>query len=199
MSIPKRLSLANEEAPVVITCAFDIHFGSIVGVSIPGFYYNKGQLHTPSELQEQINQHWHDSWAKTLTLVNDYKAKHAFFVSELVEGDHHGSKETWAPLVSDQLRGVVELLKPIKEKVDLFGVINGTAAHSGQMAEWDNLAAGSLKAAKLTTRRGDALSAYRVRLPISKFITDLAHHGSSPGGRAWLKGNAFRSRMISQF
>lgn len=192
------LSDKLKNSPTVWVWCTDIHVGSPLAV-MPEFVVNAdGQRINPSALQELINQHWSETWSAIFALKKQYKAKLAVFVSEVIEGVHHGNSQAWTQLETRMTTAAVELFKPVRKSADVLAVVSGTDAHSGRNGEYDELFADTIHADK-ATRGGKSgrLSANRMRVEMGGVLVDVAHHTASPGTRHHTKGNAFRAYIRS--
>lgn len=109
----------------------DLHVGSTSAILPPNFRLTTGVKIEHSQSQEWIWRCWKDF---TTNFIPKVVGKDPFTLvtgSDLVEGDHHGTKEIISRDISDHISAAYQIVKPIADKASDTYLIEGTECHTG--------------------------------------------------------------------
>lgn len=106
----------------------DIHCGSTKALLPPGFVTLEGNRLSLNAMQEWL---WL-CWEKTLSFIDKETKGEPFALvlnGDLIEGNHHGTKEIISPDVGDHFNAAVQTLAPLAKIAAASFVVRGTEAH----------------------------------------------------------------------
>lgn len=144
----------------------DTHIGSTVGLAVPKFENDDGQLILASREQKWIYECWLDYWKYVYTLAKQYKARLiVIHLGDVIDGDHHQTTQA-LPNLNDQRRMALELLEPIANIAARMVILRGTGAHAGEASQDE---------VDLATELGAEIY-WEKLLDIDGVLLDVAHH-----------------------
>lgn len=183
---PLRHSKNNNGSPRLVVCLSDTHVGSSLGLLQPDFITHEGNRIGQNDLQKWIWQAWQDcrKWRKGI-IGND---KYALVINgDVIEGNHHHTKEIWSPDDGDHLTAAVELFSEFKDASAIY-ITEGTEAHTKNLehAFAKMLKHKGLKVVSPSTKRGawDSL-----KLRVAGAQCEFDHHMSTVM-RSYLEASA---------
>jgi hypothetical protein len=108
----------------------DIHAGSTVALLPPGFVTLEG-----TEIGQSPIQRWlWECWTKCNVWIDDILGgdAHALvFNGDLIEGNHHGTKQVISPDVNDHVDAGIDIIKGRVAAADRTFFVKGTECHVG--------------------------------------------------------------------
>jgi len=119
----------SKAAPRVIALLGDLHVGGTGALMPPNFRTLQGVTLGQSPAQEFL---W-DCWELMLKQLYHHVGKDAFslvLMGDLIEGNHHRTKEIASVEESDHFRAAVHILKPLAKRAHSTFVIEGTECHT---------------------------------------------------------------------
>lgn len=115
--------------PELVLVLSDLHVGSTVGLMPPGTTtVNKNEI-KPNAIQDFLWASWQDmlGWVEGETAGSNY----AIVINgDIIEGDHHGTKEIWGKDTSDHVTAAETLLRPLLSRCSHFFIVQGTECHT---------------------------------------------------------------------
>lgn len=174
----------KHKKPIGAIVVSDIHVGSNVALWPPD-----GELSESGNVVS-FGKNYHQAWLWQVWLDTIKTAKEYFgndpwvliLNGDLVEGDHHRSKEVVAIDESDHMEAAVKCLRPFVEAATKTYVVRGTMCH---VKSFERVIAKELKA----TYAEDSLL-----LEIHGTLIDAKHHMPT-SGRAYLEAGAMSITM----
>ena len=121
----------------------DLHCGSVYSLMPPNFVCGDGQVIGQSPVKKWAWKQWAGipKWVKSVTKG---KRLNVIVNGDLIEGDHHESKEIWSPATSDHVRAAIQTLDVLRPIAKAWFIVDGTECHDGD--------AGKAAAAHFRTR-----------------------------------------------
>lgn len=119
--------VGNRPIKAVVTLA-DLHLGSTVALLPPGFVTLEGNEIKLNAIQEWL---W-ECWSRANKFLEDELGDDPFALvlnGDLIEGNHHGTKQIWSPEVGDHKLAAIEVLSPLAAKAAVTFVVRGTECH----------------------------------------------------------------------
>lgn len=107
----------------------DLHVGSTVGLVPPGYVTLEGQEITQSPIQKFLWEAWLDmlKWAEERLAGANY----ALVINgDMIDGDHHGTKQIWSKDTNDQIAAAAMLVEPLTRRAAKVFVVRGTESHT---------------------------------------------------------------------
>jgi hypothetical protein len=151
----------------------DLHIGSTVALSLDRFTRDDGETVYANKTQLWLRECWKDFWD---TVLERTKGTRRVLVlnGDLVDGPgHHGTYQSVSYNPADEVRHAVELLKPIREHVDLCFITRGTEAHVGGGSSQEEMIAYHLDVVADSHR----LTWDVLPLEVENVLFNFAHHG----------------------
>lgn len=115
----------------VLVIFSDIHAGSTRAILPPDFVTLGGQPIGQSEGQKWLWNGWTEA-NKWLSGIVNPKEYAVILNGDLIEGNHHGTKEIWSPAIGDHAKAAVEILAPVARRAAKTFVVRGTECHVGE-------------------------------------------------------------------
>ena len=183
----------------VVAVIADEHGGSRLGLLNPETRLTdeNGAEYQPTLLktQEWLWESHIDAILETLEFANDDPI-YLVHNGDICQGSKHGT--VVSPLAVDQVTIALCNLDPWLQwgNVERLYLIEGTQAH--------DFTGGTAEKLVLQALKDDLYVRYtpHLRLRVEEALFDIAHHGSHPGGRVWLRGNParfdLRDAMLSE-
>lgn len=112
----------------------DLHCGSTTAILPPGFVAKEGFGVVQNSLQQWL---W-DRWQAQQRFLWGVVGSDLFSVvinGDVIEGNHHGTKQIWSPRVDDHFAAAVQVLRPITERASRRFMVKGTECHVHDMEE----------------------------------------------------------------
>lgn len=107
----------------------DPHAGSTYGVLPEGFITHEG-----NEVKRNALQRWMgDAWDDCMEFKKKVIGKDPFALGwngDLIDGNHHGTKEIWSVNEADHMMAAVEFMKPLSLEADSVYITEGTESHT---------------------------------------------------------------------
>ena len=108
----------------------DIHSGSTVSILPPNFVNYEGRVVGRTPLMEWFWEAWEKNAAWVLQKVGDDPA--ALVINgDLIEGDHHGTKQIWSKDIADHSKAALETLEAFCGCFTKKFMVLGTECHVG--------------------------------------------------------------------
>jgi hypothetical protein len=106
----------------------DLHCGSTKGLLPPGFVTLEGQ-----EVGQNVFQRflW-ECWQKANTFIDQVAGTSRWGLvlnGDLLEGNHHGTREIISPEVADHRKAAMQVLRPLAKQAAKVFVVRGTECH----------------------------------------------------------------------
>jgi hypothetical protein len=114
----------------VLVVISDIHAGSTKAILPPNFKTLEGQPIGQSAGQEWLWAGWVE-FKRWLSGIVNPKEYAVVLNGDLIEGNHHGTKEIWSPETGDHAKAAIEILAPVARRAAKTFVIRGTECHVG--------------------------------------------------------------------
>jgi UDP-2,3-diacylglucosamine pyrophosphatase LpxH len=171
----------------------DTHIGSSLAIMPVGVTVN-GEYVTMSVIQKQLHRFWNEFWDWTYARLNGepFVLVHN---GDVIDGEHHQSKENITNQFSVQVGMAEELLKPHVDKSVGFYCIRGTEAHSGKSAEYEEIIAKHLGAIKC--EETGAYTRYQMFAELGNQLIDFSHHIGTSSAHAYKSSPAMRVMAAS--
>lgn len=119
-----------KKAPQILVVLSDLHCGSTVGLLPPGFTAADG-----NEIRQNRYQEW--LWACWTDATGDYFRRMVgdepfvlLLNGDLIEGNHHGTKQIVSADVADHYEAAVQCLEPLAKKAAAVHITLGTECHT---------------------------------------------------------------------
>lgn len=138
----------------------DLHCGATTGLAPAARIENDGQ--------RKLLEHWQAFTARALAAAKG-KAFCLMLGGDLVDGIHHGSRESWGSY-KDQRDAAIELLLPLSSKASAVYGLTGTAAHAGEKGDDDR---------QVCQELGAKTAKHVWRLTVGGRRLFWSHHGST--------------------
>lgn len=113
----------------LILCISDIHVGSTIGLLGSSTTTREGIEVKPNKFQKWL----YSNWEACLKDFDAYRGKRSFvlvLVGDMVEGIHHGGRQTWSNDPIDHAAAAVMLLRPLAQKASKTFLAVGTECHT---------------------------------------------------------------------
>jgi hypothetical protein len=122
----KKTKPARPELVLVIS---DLHVGSTVGLLPPNYQTIEGNVIELNAVQRFLWEAWQDmnEWVARETAGSNYAV---VINGDLIEGDHHGTKQIWSKDTSDHVAAAAEVLQPVLSRASSFFIVQGTESHT---------------------------------------------------------------------
>lgn len=161
------------KSPKFVICVSDLHVGSHKGLLHPGFVSHEGTAIGQNEIQKWLWSAWEDCWK----WAKDVVGKEDFILvinGDVVDGNHHGSKEIWSVDEGDHLAAAADILVEVGKDAKAVYITEGTESHTKGM-EHALAKILRLKGVKVVTdgRRGAWES---LHLKVSDSLCEFDHH-----------------------
>jgi hypothetical protein len=157
--------LSFHSKPPLIGLFADPHTGSNTALMPAKFMTDDNQLLTASPVQMWLLKNWYaaldEFWER-----GKGRKKIAIFDGDIIDGNHHGSTQIM-PNLADQSEAAIELLEPVRMKVDRMYFVRGTEAHGGEAAHDEVTIAKSL---------GVDLCVWELLIYLNNQLFNIAHH-----------------------
>lgn len=120
----------KKRSPRVLVIISDIHAGSTKAILPPDFVTLEGQPIGQSASQEWLWAGWVEfkQWLSGIVNPKEYAV---VLNGDLIEGNHHGTKEIWSPETGDHAKAAIEILAPVARRAAKTFVVRGTECHVG--------------------------------------------------------------------
>ena len=107
----------------------DLHVGSTTAVIPRGFVTAEGNKIGLNSVQEFLARCWDDfeRWAIGQLEGSNYAL---ILNGDLIDGDHHGTKQIWSKDTQDQVAACVKLLANLTRRASRVYVVRGTESHT---------------------------------------------------------------------
>lgn len=107
----------------------DLHVGSTCAVLPAGFKTAEGNPIGQNALQEFLWAAWLDMvrWVERETEGSNFAL---VLNGDLIDGDHHGTKQIWSKDTADQVDACAMLLEPLTYRAAKIYVVRGTESHT---------------------------------------------------------------------
>lgn len=187
--------MGKKSAQVVLIA--DLHVGSTIGLCNPVVGLDDGGEYHFNSLQKLEYDYWtREFWP--YVWANEKKDKRKTIVignGDMVDGDHHGTFQTWTRNIDEQENECAKLLEPIAKRASRVYMTRGTPAHVLPSASSDEQVARKIKAQKFTKEPLNTRthSTFHLSLDVYGVLFNVAHHGPNPGTRMWTYGSTLRS------
>ena len=110
----------------------DLHCGSTQAIIPPGFVTSEGYEVGQNRLQKWLWDRWLAQQQFLEAIVGD--SDYGIVINgDVIEGNHHGTKQIWSPKVDDHFACAVQVLRPVTEKAVRRFIVKGTECHVGEM------------------------------------------------------------------
>lgn len=173
----------------------DTHFGSSVALMPPNFKTDDGQTVQQSPTQVKLWQHWTDFWTWTYRRLAG-KPFALIHNGDIIDGDHHGTKQLITGNSAIQARMAEECLRPHVAKSKAFYVIRGTEAHVGHSAENEERIAERLGA--VMDESTGSFSRWELWIELGKELLHFSHHIATTTSTAY-KSSPLMRTMAAAF
>lgn len=165
----------------------DVHSNSIVGV-LPQRISLETGIHLSNETQGWIAECWADSWQRILDLKHQYQARLITISNgEAVDSNKHTRTELLTKNEADIIKIATKVWEFPRSISDVFVVVRGTEAHTGEGAALEEIFASKMDAepSPLGTH-----SWWYFLAEIEGLLLDFAHHARTYGYRPWTRDAA---------
>lgn len=115
--------------PELVLVLSDLHVGSTVGLMPPDFETVEGNKIEHNAVQRFLWESWLDmnEWLSRTTEGANYAV---VINGDLIEGDHHGTKQIWSKDTSDHVRAAEICLQPVLSRAVSLFIVRGTECHT---------------------------------------------------------------------
>lgn len=148
----------------------DLHSGSTTALMPPGFKNFEGNEVRQNPMQEWLWECWGrlNLWIPEIVAGDPYAL---VLNGDLIEGNHHGTKQIISPSVGDHVNCAFTLLAPVAEKAERVFVVRGTECHVGE----NESALGDMLGAEMNTETGKRVFD-RLTLDLNGVRNVFRHH-----------------------
>lgn len=180
-------TVVQDNRPKILVCLSDLHVGSTKGILHPGFVTHEGQEIGLNPLQQWYWEAWQDCWGWMKKVVGD-EPWGLVVNGDVIDGNHHGTKEIWSVDEGDHLAAAVELLKPVSQDASAVFIVEGTESHTRNFEHaLAKSLAGSGVAVVKETEKAPAWQSLNVR--VNGALTVVDHHVTT-SMRSYLESSA---------
>lgn len=177
--------------PELVLVLSDLHVGSTVGLLPPKHRTIEGNVIELNAVQAFL---W-DAWRDMLRWVEDTTAGANYAVvinGDLIEGDHHGTKQIWSKDTADHVAAAADVLQPVLARASHFFIVQGTESHTNN----HEISLGKILRAQTNPDTG--LPAFtRLHLSVHGCRCAFRHHiGTSV--RAWTGATALAAVLAEE-
>jgi hypothetical protein len=143
--------------PRLVVVLADIHSGSTMSLIPPGFETHEGNVIRPNAVQLWLWECWLDAqrWVGSVTAGDPYAL---VLNGDLIEGDHHGTKQIFSKSIGDHVSCAEQVLAPLAAVADHTFIVAGTECHTGTHEETLGKILGSVKNPDTNRHSWDRLS-----------------------------------------
>lgn len=177
--------------PELVLVLSDLHVGSTVGLLPPQYRTIEGNAIELNAVQAFL---W-DAWRDMLRWVEDTTAGANYAVvinGDLIEGDHHGTKQIWSKDTSDHVAAAAEVLQPVLSRASHFFIVQGTESHTNN----HEISLGKILRAQNNPDTG--LPAFtRLHLTVHGCRCAFSHHIGT-ATRSWTKATALAAALAEE-
>lgn len=170
----------------------DTHAGSTVGLAPPELETHEGQRIKFNAVQAWFYQCWIDATTKWLPSIVGRDPWALILAGDLIEGDHHRTKQIHSNNVDDHVAAATLLLDPLAKQAAHTLVVRGTECHTHNSEEHIGRALKSMKFADTGRHSTDKLYMEIHECPI------VVNHHISATSRIWLEASAFSIFLIAE-
>lgn len=177
--------------PELVLVLSDLHVGSTVGLMPPNFETVEGNKIEQNSLQRFLWASWQAMlrWAEAETAGANYAV---VINGDLIEGDHHGTKQIWSKDTSDHVAAAAELLQPVLARASHFFIVQGTESHT------NNHEVSIGKILRAQTNPDTGLPAFsRLHLTVHGCRCAFSHHIGT-ATRSWTKATALAAALAEE-
>lgn len=129
MSKRKRVAAKTLARPELVLVVSDLHCGSTVALMPPDFETIEGNKIEHNAVQAFLWACWQDlaHWLQTETAGANYAT---VINGDVIEGDHHATKQIWSKDTSDHVAAAAAVLQPVLARSSHFFIVQGTECHT---------------------------------------------------------------------
>lgn len=158
-------------SPRIAVFLSDLHVGSTVGLLRPNFTTHEGYSVSLNPVQKWLWECWQDCWEWANSVIGaDYFV--AVVNGDLIDGNHHDTREIWSPDEADHASACTEILKDSLKGASAVYITEGTNVHT-KNAEHGIAASLDLPVRK---PRGKLAAWPELRLSIAGTYCEIDHH-----------------------
>lgn len=107
----------------------DLHVGASTGLLPPNFVNFEGNEIKQNEYQKWLWECWVDCW-KWMEKIADGEPWAIALNGDIIDGNHHMTREIFSPDVSDHVGGAIELLVDVLKPATAVFISEGTNVHT---------------------------------------------------------------------
>lgn len=145
--------------------------------------------------QNALQRFLWESWQQTLRWVEAETAGANYAVvinGDLIEGDHHGTKQIWSKDTSDHVAAAADVLQPVLARASHFFIVQGTESHT------NNHEVSIGKILRAQTNPDTGLPAFsRLHLTVHGTRCAFSHHIGT-ATRSWTKATALAAALAEE-
>lgn len=123
------MSESSRSAIKLVAVLADLHVGSTKAILPPGF-----KTVEENEIRLNSMQEWlWECWGRANQFLEDVAAGEPYALvinGDVIEGNHHGTKEIWSPEVKDHVSAAHQLLEPVAARAGVSFMVRGTECHT---------------------------------------------------------------------
>jgi hypothetical protein len=174
--------------PKIAICLSDLHVGSTTGLLGPDFKTHEGYHVRQNEVQQWMWKCWQDCWKWARHIIGD-DSWLAVVNGDLIDGNHHNTREIWSPDNNDHSSACVEILKHALTGSDSVYITEGTNVHTQNS---EHGIASALKSEGIHVKKPEGkLTAWpELRLSIANTNCEFNHH-MGVSMRSYLESSQF--------
>jgi hypothetical protein len=121
--------VVKSNKPRILVLVGDLHVGSTVGVLTEGFITHEGNEVKQNPIQKWMSGAWDDCMEFKDNIVGNDDFAIAWN-GDLIDGNHHGTKEIWSVNEADHMNAAVEFMKPLSRAAHSVYITEGTESHT---------------------------------------------------------------------
>lgn len=184
----KRPKPARPDKLLVIS---DIHVGSTLGLLPPGYTTIEGNKIEQNAVQLFLWWCWLDLMANVERAMAG--SNYALLLNgDMIEGDHHGTKQIWSKDVGDHINCAADILQPVVARAAKTFIVQGTESHTNNA----EITLGRILRAENNPDTGQP-AFNRLHLTIHGCRLASSHHIGT-ATRAWTKATQLASILAEE-
>jgi hypothetical protein len=167
------VSFVQKSETKILVAFGDLHCGSVSGLLKPGFVTHEENEIKLNPFQEWLWSSWLDcqDWLKTIVGKDPWAC---VVNGDLIDGNHHRTREIWSPDESDHAGAAVEVLEDFLEDAAEVYLTEGTNVHVNNI---EHAIARSLSNKGIAVKMPKGKQAWpELRLEVSGTLCEVDHH-----------------------
>lgn len=181
-----------DRRPRVVVLLSDLHVGAVAGLLPPDFVTFEGNPVEQNPYQKWLWNCWLDCWEWSRKVIGDDQWL-CVLNGDLIDGNHHQTKEIISPDTGDHMSAAIEALIDVLKPADGVYLTEGTHVHSGNQ-EHGIASVLSWHGVKIMKPHGKKAAWPEMDLNVAGTLVTVDHHVGTTG-RSYTEAGAYSTTM----